>query len=100
MIAARTGHPTPAIVDRHPAAVVRRCKTPGRIVDPGPTPRILPYPMAIAIWCPIGSDVARVPHVAIVLLRTPTAVFVEIVCADDIAADILQGCAVLCTRVA
>ena len=49
-------HPAPTPVDIDPAAVMKWCKAPGLVVDPGPAPRLYRVPVAIPIGRPVIGD--------------------------------------------
>ena len=88
---ARTGQPAPASVDPRPAAVVRGCKGPELVVDPGPAPRLLPDPLAILVRRPTGVHVGREPDVAVAGITRPAAVVVEIGETDQVVAEVAQS---------
>ena len=75
----RRRHPAPARIHLYPAAVVERCETPGRIVDPGPAPGRDERPVAVAIRHVVDLD-AGIPNAAIVGRGVPTPVVVEVPC--------------------
>src|SRR5256884_2592250 len=52
--APRARHPAPGAVPLHPAAVVKRCVAPGRIIDPRPTPGRDPHPVTGPVGRPAG----------------------------------------------
>src|SRR5262249_8307626 len=79
----RAGYPSPSIFDEGPTPVVERRVAPGIIVDPSPTPRIDPRPVAFAIRHPAGRD-SWEPDVAILGIGTPVAVIIEVFVAHDI----------------
>jgi len=58
------GHPTPAIADVRPPAVVKGRVAPTRVVDPGPAPGRHPHPAAVAVRRPAHGN-ARCPHVSV-----------------------------------
>src|SRR5439155_17785408 len=79
----RTRHPAPTLLDERPATIVERRKAPWRIVDPCPSPRIDPCPMAVAIRRPTRRNPPRNPHVAVIGHCLPCSELVEILVADD-----------------
>jgi len=78
-------NPGPARTDLRPAPIVKRCKTPGRLVDPGPAPRRNPAPQAGAVGCPVFGQAARQPDGAIGGILLPVAIVVELLVADGFA---------------
>ena len=81
----RSRHPAPAGIDVRPPAIVIRRKAPGRIVDPGPSPRIDPGPVARAVRRPARRHIRRHPHRAVVRRLLPGAVIVETLVAGHVA---------------
>jgi len=71
------GHPTPATIEARPAAVVERRISPRVVVHPSPSPRIDPGPMPVMIRGPASAH-PREPNVAVLGIRSPVAVLVEI----------------------
>ena len=85
--ALRRRQPRPARVDAHPAAVVERREAPRCVVHPGPAPRVLPDPAAVAIRRPAGGD-ARIPERAVLRVVRPAAVIVEVGVADHVVGHV------------
>ena len=69
--------PSPSAARIGPATVMERRKSPGRVIDPRPAPRVAPSPMAIMIRGPIRPH-ARAPYWAILIARVPTPIPVQI----------------------
>lgn len=67
----RTGHPTPRTINDRPSAVVKRREAPRLGVNPSPSPRSDPTPMARVVGNPARRDVVRDPVVAIFGIRVP-----------------------------
>ncbi len=84
----RSWAPTPISANVGPAAIVERGITPGRVIDPSPTPRGDPDPVAKTIGSPSGSNNGRNPNRAIAWIATPRAVGVEIFVADYAGRDV------------
>ena len=70
--------PAPAALPHHPGSVMKRCKPPGRGIDPGPTPGRHPGPASIMEWRPARRHRARLPDLAVLGMRHPIAMAVEI----------------------
>ena len=87
--APRARHPAPGAVPLHPAAVVKRCVAPGRIIDPRPTPGRDPHPVTEAVGRPAGHDHGRRPDVTVVRRLLPAPVGVQILRAGDVVRDVL-----------
>ena len=86
----RTRHPAPIPVHISPAPVVKRRKSPGRVVHPGPAPRIHPDPMAVVIGRPsIGSAVGN-PYGAVIGRVAPGSILVQVLISDQLARDIAR----------
>lgn len=66
-------HPAPALVDAGPASVVKRRKAPGLRINPVPSPRLDPDPVAVAVGSPIGGHRFRVPDRAVIWNGVPAA---------------------------
>ena len=96
----RRRHPTPHATDNHPASIVERSKTPRLIVNPGPSPRRNPNPVAVAIRSPADDGGAREPHVAVFRHGAPAAVFIEVFVADYIIGNVSRGSGMLFAAVA
>src|SRR4029077_3802666 len=90
----RAGRPSPVSAGVDPAAVVRGGESPGRIIDPGPAPRLDPDPMSIVIGSPTGGN-RRNPNRTVLTHRAPGAVLVEFVGADHVGGNILVGAGVI-----
>ena len=84
-----TSHPAPASAGIDPASVVKGRVAPGRVINPGVSPRVDPVPVAFAIRRPTGVNM-RKPDVAVVGIVAPVAVVIEIVVADNIVRKILR----------
>ena len=87
----RTRAPAPGPANERPTSIVIGSKTPRRVVDPGPTPRSNPVPVAVAVGRPGGRHIGGKPHVPILRLVPPSAVVIEIVVAGHFAGNILSG---------
>src|SRR5689334_11051194 len=61
----RPRHPHPDAVDHNPAAIVERCKSPRRIVDPRPAPWLDPHPVSKPVRSPSRSDHPRSPDMSV-----------------------------------
>ena len=61
---------------------MERCEAPRCIIHPCPAPWLHPAPATVAIRCPIGSDGRRIPDATVLVIVVPTAVFVQVACAD------------------
>src|SRR5256885_5023605 len=85
----RARYPAPGAVPLHPAAVVKRCITPGRIIDPRPTPRGDPHPVTEAVGRPAGHHHGRCPDVTVLRRLLPAPVGVQILRAGDFVRDVL-----------
>ncbi len=83
-----SGAPAPPATKIIPAAIVIRSKAPGRIVNPRPTPRANPVPVAVAVRGPVRRNFIGIPHVAVFWNVTPSAVVVEIAVPIHIARNI------------
>ena len=99
-LVARPRYPAPAVANARPTAVVRRREAPRGVVHPGPAPRLLPDPLAIAIRRPVRADPVRKPDVAVVRHRAPVAIAIEVRVADDIVAEEAQRCRAAVAQVA
>src|SRR5579864_91158 len=95
----RTRYPAPASSDRTPASIVKWSVSPGLVIDPGPSPRTDPGPMALAVGGPSCGN-ARKPNVAIAGLRAPVAVFIQVLVPDDIMRNVARGLRVFVAPVA
>ena len=84
----RARRPAPAIVDRHPAPVMRRRIAPRRIVDPGPAPRRHPQPASVPVGRPICGHHRRCPDRAIVGRGAPHTVAIQLFVASGFGRDI------------
>src|SRR5713101_4761680 len=96
----RARAPAPAAREIVPAAVVVRGKAPRRIVNPGPTPRADPVPIAVAVRSPARGDLGRIPNMPVLGLISPSAVIIEVVVADHIARNVTRGNRVVFLQVA
>ena len=74
-------------MDTHPATIVVWREAPRCVVDPGPSIRIDPLPLTVAIRCPIGCYVRRIPHLSVVGRCFPIAIVVKVVVADHTGRD-------------
>ena len=73
----RTWSPTPIAAGPHPTSIVEWCITPRLILDPSPTPRILPNPVSVVIRGPTRID-SRCPYLTVVWRVLPGSVFIEV----------------------
>jgi len=96
----RTGDPAPASADAHPASVVKRCVTPGCIIDPGIAPRRNPCPMAGVVRSPASFNPVGKPNVAVGAIVAPVAVVIEILIANDIVREILGRTGIVVAMIA
>jgi len=90
-----TSHPSPAPANAYPAAVVEGSVTPGGIVNPGPSPRRDPIPVAFVVGSPSGVNTVGEPHVPVSAVIAPVAVVVEIVEADYVGGEIARGTGII-----
>ncbi len=90
-VAALAGHPAPAAVEQGPAAVMEGGEAPGRVVDPGPAPRLHEGPMALAIGRPADLDLGRKPDRPVIGHRLPLAIGVEVLIAGHVRGNEGQG---------
>src|SRR6266851_3445677 len=97
---AKTGAEAPAACEIVPAAIVVRGKAPRRIVNPGPTPRADPVPIAVAVRSPARGDLGGIPNMPVLGLIAPSAVIIEVVVADHIARNVTRGNRVVFLQVA
>src|SRR5690242_3026098 len=88
---ARGGHPAPVVVPHDPAAVMKGCVTPARVIDPRPSPRCDPYPLAVSIRYPAHGYDCWHPHVPILGCLLPLAIVVEVLGPGNIACDVVCG---------
>src|SRR5262249_20630047 len=86
---ARRPSPIPAPIN--PASIVEWSVAPGIIVDPGPSPWILPNPLAVAIRSPSCRHVVRHPNVAVLIAMLPVSVLVEVFVADHVRRNVTCG---------
>ena len=96
----RTGDPTPASADAHPASVVERSITPRRVIDPRIAPRRNPRPVAGMVRSPANFNPVGKPNVAVLAVVTPVAVVIEIFVADYIVRKILCRTGIVVTMIA
>ena len=87
----RSRAPTPGPANERPPSIVVGSKTPRSVIDPGPAPGSDPVPVAVAIGCPVGRHIGRIPHVPIFRLVPPSTVVIEIVVARHIPGNIVSG---------
>src|SRR6202166_4110170 len=72
-----------------PAAVVKRRKTPGCVILPGPTPRRDPGPLSLLVWRPVARlRHVRHPDFAVCRVVAPGAIGIEVFIARDFARDV------------
>src|SRR5207245_6769199 len=90
----RPRRPSPVSAGVDPAAVVRGGESPGRIIDPGPAPRLDPDPMSVVIGSPTGGN-RRNPNRAVLTYRPAGAVLVEFVGAYHAGGNIPVGAGVV-----
>ena len=83
-------HPGPARADLGPAAIVKRRKSPGGIVHPGPAPGRYPAPVTVAVGRPVRGHGARQPDRAVARVLLPVAIAVELLVADGFARDVAR----------
>ena len=81
-------HPAPARANLSPAAVVKRCKAPGCVVNPGPAPGRNPAPVADPVRGPVNGHGSRQPHGAVGRILAPVAVAIELLVTDGFAGNI------------
>src|SRR5215831_17177834 len=96
----RARHPAPDTANDHPTAIVEWSKAPGRVVDPSPSPRGNPNPVAVAIRSPAHNNGVREPHVAVFRHGAPATVFVEIFVTDYVIRNVAHGSRMLFPAVA
>lgn len=72
----RAWAPAPRTADESPTAIVEGRKTPRGVVDPGPTPRADPVPIAVAVGSPAHFNVSRIPYRAVIRLFAPVAIVI------------------------
>jgi len=84
-------YPTPATTEIRPATVMGHGETPRGVIDPGPTPRVDPGPMAVSVRCPAGRHARGVPDVAVGRIGAPRAVRIEVLIADDVRRYVTGG---------
>jgi hypothetical protein len=96
----RAGNPSPAAAYEDPASVVERRVTPGRVIDPGVSPRRNPIPMAGVIRRPADGNLARIPDMAVGAIVAPLAILIEIFEANDVAREIERGARLVVASVA
>lgn len=73
----RTWSPTPIAACPNPTSIVKWRITPRLILDPSPTPRILPNPVAVVIRGPTRID-GRGPYLTVIWRVLPGSVFIEV----------------------
>src|SRR5258708_2882379 len=69
---------------------MERRVAPRRVIDPSPSPRRNPIPVAVAVGRPIGGNAAGEPDMGVVAVVAPVAVIVEVIVAYDIVRDVLR----------
>ena len=74
----RAGYPAPAIAQPCPATIVKGCKSPGRIVYPGPAPWGNPGPVSVLIRCPASDNAGGLPYITVFLIPVPAAVIIKV----------------------
>src|SRR5690606_13129423 len=84
----RTRRPVPGRVEIDPAAVMERRPSPDRTIEPGPAPGLDPDPAAAGIRTPTRGYVGRAPYLTVAAAVFPLAVFVEVLRAVDVLADV------------
>ena len=77
--------PAPTMTRVHPAAIVAGRKAPGFVIDPGPTPRADPIPVAEPIGRPIDGHALRHPERPVLRIDHPVAVAIQLFIADHIS---------------
>src|SRR5581483_2602343 len=80
----------PMIAVVYPTAIVARCKSPGRVIHPSPSPRVEPYPMAVAIGCPARRN-RRNPDRTVGGNYAPGSVIIQIIRANHVRRNIAVG---------
>ncbi len=70
---------------------MERCKTPGFIFYPGPTPRPYPNPVSKAIRRPAHDQGSRPPACAVARHVAPVAIFVKIFVPGHFARNVVRG---------
>jgi len=83
-------HPAPALVDAGPASVVKRRKAPGLRINPVPSPRLDPDPVAVAVGSPIGGHRFRVPDRAVIWNGVPAAIGVKLLEAGHCGGHVIR----------
>ena len=95
-----TGHPAPAFVPMHPAAVVAGREAPGRIVYPGPAPGTDPAPVAETVRRPVQRHALRHPHRSVERIDHPVAVTVELFVTHDVTRHIARRTRIVLASIA
>lgn len=83
----RARRPSPEAAGIDPPAIVKWSESPGLIVNPGPTPRVFPNPVAGGVWRPTNVNPRR-PHRSIVWGVAPCSIFIEIIGTNDVGRDV------------
>ena len=99
---ARPRYPAPPAINRGPASIMKRRVAPWVVIDPSPSPRIDPGPVALVIRRPARCYPGK-PDVPIARIRPPVTVVIQIFKPDDIRRAILRRARILIaalTRVA
>src|SRR5207245_1431339 len=81
----RAWHPTPNAADNNPTAIVEGSESPRLIINPRPTPRRNPNPVAVAVRSPTDDCGVREPNVAVLGILAPPAVIVQVVVTNDVS---------------
>src|SRR2546425_6247338 len=96
----RARAPAPPAGEIVPTAVMVRRKAPRGIVNPGPSPRSNPVPIAIAVRSPAGRYFAGIPDVAVFGLIAPITVIIQIAVARRVARNVPSGNGIVFFQVA
>src|SRR5580704_16383844 len=83
--------PSPITAEAYPAAVMEGSKSPGSVVDPGPSPRIFPDPISVGVRRPVGSYAIRDPDIAVIRSVAPGSIGVEIFRSNHVRRNVLAG---------
>ena len=87
----RSRDPAPAAFNESPSPIVEGRKAPRLIFYPGPSPRGNKCPMAVTVRRPISRDADRLPDVAILWVRAPAAIIIEVLVAGHVRRNIVAA---------
>src|SRR5271165_5072929 len=96
----RARAPTPAPTTIDPAAVVKRCKSPRRIINPRPSPRSNPVPISIAVRSPICINIVWIPNVSVGWLFLPRTIIIQVAVAHHLSRNIFRGSGIFLAQIA